>query len=1412
MQLTEEARIRLLIDGKEASNNLEVIGAKITDAKNKLKELEKGTQEYADKKKEIRELEKAYAEVQNRMDMSQMTVRQLEKYQKDLVKALKDTVQGTDDYVQTSEKLRQVNDVLAGIRQDAQSQQSVWANMKDWVMGAFSIAAIVQFGQEFWGFLRDSVKEFKTFEVAAQSLKGETQISGEALDYFKQQALLTGQQFGMTGEQMLQAYGAIASGKDELKEVKEDLKNVTDEAIKLALAGEMEVPDAAKVMVESLNQFKAGANDAAKFVDVLATGTIVGAGNIKEMGAALKYVGPVAKAAGLDFVETNAALQLLHQNGIKGEQAGTALRGMLAQLMKGADETNPAIVGLETALFNLQKMNLSAKDAVKIFGTEAVSAGLALVSGAATVKQWTAQIQAGGGAATMLADKTKTLEFQTKQAEVQMANLRVEVGSKLAPVWVDLFTMFVDVGVPVIQGLATAIITVVNILKETPKFIVENKEMFIALGVAIISLNGGLIVATASAIAHAAATRAQTIATNAAALAQTAMNFAMNANPIGLVISAVALLVGGFMTLYNKSETVRAVVGGLWEGFKALISVIWDISKAIVNLDFSGLWDKLKNGFTDVGKAAAKGYNDELAKGHKTAEDELAKANAKKKAAAGQAGTDAGKSEADRYRAEINKLLPGLEKDYAESVKKRMANANAEQLKALKIEAQNYGKSNLEAQEDLEKQNKRHRDKEERENRAAAKKRAEDEVKQNAEMLKDIDAAWADSIKDELQRNKVKLQQKYEQDVQAVDKSVASEKVKNAKIEALTKELIRNLTKLDEDHKKAQNEANEQLLEKIDAAWADSIKDELQRNKVKLQQKYEQEVQAIEKSKASEAVKNTWLKALYDKLIRDLEKSDKDYNDKRTANNEKALDEIAKLEAKGAKDKIALENAKYEAEKRRIEKLQIDEEIRLRLLKALEEEHIKVVDGLKVESADKEISKQKEKFSAISALMHGDLGEFIRIMGEKLDGVNIFKLKALEKWMEYFKGIAGLLSDGLAIFGEFYNQIEQIQLGKLTIKMNNLTKAQNDETEGLRRNLYDQEELINDYEYRIAQLRLAIYNEKDAARKADLQAELERLEREKEGVVLNKDVTTKEIEKIEREYAKKMARLKLEEWNRQKKLEIAMAVINGAQGFLKALASAPPPANFIMAGVTAAATAVQIGIIKSQVPPDFGDLDGVYIGGPDIGDSSGGGTVPDSGGDGGIDTGGGGRDNSGSEQSYGDGGVLTDDSYFVNNGVLGGLRHNTPEGGNWVINPRTGKLLAKVEAGEFMGVFSREVTKQHEPLLRRLANSSLVKTGKPVYAEQGYFGNLSDIQGSAAEASFLAEQATKDLNAINEQTAEMIEVIQEGTKVLLEMKDVLKDIAETSRITSEKELSVNIRNIIEVADEIADVSNQSSFG
>lgn len=86
-------------------------------------------------------------------------------------------------------------------------------------------------------------------------------------------------------------------------------------------------------------------------------------------------------------------------------------------------------------------------------------------------------------------------------------------------------------------------------------------------------------------IAHKVATVASTIATKAAraatmawAAVQWVLNAALTANPIGLVIAAIALLVGGVILAYKKSDTFRGIVDGLW----AAIKTAWEWIKKIV--------------------------------------------------------------------------------------------------------------------------------------------------------------------------------------------------------------------------------------------------------------------------------------------------------------------------------------------------------------------------------------------------------------------------------------------------------------------------------------------------------------------------------------------------------------------------------------------------------------------------------------------------------------------------------------------------------------------------------------------------------------------------------------------------------------------------------------------------------------
>jgi phage-related protein len=85
---------------------------------------------------------------------------------------------------------------------------------------------------------------------------------------------------------------------------------------------------------------------------------------------------------------------------------------------------------------------------------------------------------------------------------------------------------------------------------------------------------------TAVNVAAKGAALATAAATNVMAVAQKALNLAMRANPIGLIITALVLLVGGLVYAYKHSETFRNIVNG---AFKAVLGVVQAVVSWIRN-------------------------------------------------------------------------------------------------------------------------------------------------------------------------------------------------------------------------------------------------------------------------------------------------------------------------------------------------------------------------------------------------------------------------------------------------------------------------------------------------------------------------------------------------------------------------------------------------------------------------------------------------------------------------------------------------------------------------------------------------------------------------------------------------------------------------------------------------------------
>lgn len=113
--------------------------------------------------------------------------------------------------------------------------------------------------------------------------------------------------------------------------------------LQLATAANIGLADAASLTANTLNTFGLQITDLAHANDVLVAAANSSTIDVGDLAQSLKFVGPVARAAGISLAEVASASAVLGTAGIKAEMAGTGLRGMLTKLLAPTKATRDAL-------------------------------------------------------------------------------------------------------------------------------------------------------------------------------------------------------------------------------------------------------------------------------------------------------------------------------------------------------------------------------------------------------------------------------------------------------------------------------------------------------------------------------------------------------------------------------------------------------------------------------------------------------------------------------------------------------------------------------------------------------------------------------------------------------------------------------------------------------------------------------------------------------------------------------------------------------------------------------------------------------------------------------------------------------------------------------------------------------------
>ena len=178
----------------------------------------------------------------------------------------------------------------------------------------------------------DTVKTYKDFQQQMSTVAAISGASGSELDALTAKAKEMGASTSFSATEAAKAFEYMGMAGWKSSEMMSGIAGIMN----LAAASGEELASVSDIVTDALTAFGLKASDSAHFADVLAQAATNSNTNVGMMGYTFKYAAPIAGALGYSIEDVGAAIGLMANAGIKGEQAGTSLRKIFSSIASPA--------------------------------------------------------------------------------------------------------------------------------------------------------------------------------------------------------------------------------------------------------------------------------------------------------------------------------------------------------------------------------------------------------------------------------------------------------------------------------------------------------------------------------------------------------------------------------------------------------------------------------------------------------------------------------------------------------------------------------------------------------------------------------------------------------------------------------------------------------------------------------------------------------------------------------------------------------------------------------------------------------------------------------------------------------------------------------------------------------------------
>ena len=454
------------------------------------------------------------------------------------------------------------------------------------------------------------IKVASDFEKAMSGVQAITGATGADFETLREKAIELGATTSFSAGEVAEAMTEMAKAGWTTKQIIEGMAGVLDAT---AASGES-LGTVSTIVADAITGFGLTAIDSARVADLMTQAANSGTIGVADLGESYKYVAPLAQSMGLSIEDVTTALSAMSMAGIKGSQAGTSLRTVLANMAKPSKTVATAMEELGFSITNSDGSFKSLDQIVTIMRTEfsgltedqqayyaTALAGKEGMSGLISLLNLTQEeydaLSASMNNCSGIAGETASVMQDNLQSKVEqlggsLESLAIKLSEYVIPYLtglVEKITAAVEAFTNLSPGVQKAILVIVGIAAVVGPLLIVIGKVVGAVGtiMTIIPKLAGVIHVVKTAFA--------------------ALNATMLANPILLIIAAIAALVAAFIHLWNSNEEFRQFWIDLWENIKEVAIAAWNGIKEFlaaawqaINSTAQSIWNGIKDFFSGI--------------------------------------------------------------------------------------------------------------------------------------------------------------------------------------------------------------------------------------------------------------------------------------------------------------------------------------------------------------------------------------------------------------------------------------------------------------------------------------------------------------------------------------------------------------------------------------------------------------------------------------------------------------------------------------------------------------------------------------------------------------------------------------------------------------------------------------------